>query len=143
MISLDKIHDNLKDLFASDDNVILAFAFGSIVAGKIHSSSDIDIAVLLRSCRDRHECAEIALSLGERLSATLNTDRVDLVVLNTASPLLMFEVATKGILIYERQVGLADSFKLKAVKMRMDAKKFTELDKAAIKKFLSEMKPGA
>lgn len=143
MISLNEIRDNLKDLFASDDNVVLAFAFGSIAAGKMHPASDIDIAVLLRSCQDRHEYAEIALSLSEQLSITLSTDRVDLVILNTASPLLMFEVATKGILIYQRQVGLADNFKLKAVKMRMDAKKFIELDKVAVKKFLSEMKPGA
>ncbi|MDP2210657.1 MAG: nucleotidyltransferase domain-containing protein [Candidatus Aquicultor sp.] len=143
MISIEKIRTSIKDLFVSDENVALAFVFGSIATGKMHPDSDIDVAVLLSSCRDRHKCAEISLSLSEQLAKMLGTDKVDLVILNTANPLLMFEVATKGVLVYERQAGLADDFKLKAVKMRMDAKKFFQLDKLAIKKFLSEMKPGA
>ena len=55
--------------------------------------------------------------------------KVDPVVLNTADPLLLFEVAIKGMLVYERQQGLASIFKLKAIKMHMDAAKFFALDR--------------
>ncbi|PIW22659.1 MAG: hypothetical protein COW32_03395, partial [Candidatus Aquicultor secundus] len=83
------------------------------------------------------------LLLSDKLANALATDKIDLIILNIADPLLSFEVATKGMLVFEQRSGLADEFRLKAVKMHMDARKFFEQDKQAVERFIAEMKPGA
>ncbi|MHB8840378.1 MAG: type VII toxin-antitoxin system MntA family adenylyltransferase antitoxin [Candidatus Aquicultor sp.] len=143
MIIIENLIKTIKQTVEVDRSISLAYLFGSVITGKLHPESDIDIGILFDSCPDRATCAREALSLSNRIAKELETDKIDLVVLNTADPLLMFEVATKGMPVYERQQGLASTFKLKAIKMHMDAAKFFELDKRAIKKFLGEMKPGA
>lgn len=143
MITLEHLIKTIKQTVETDQRVSLAYLFGSVVTGKLHPESDIDIGILFDLCPDRTTCAREAFSLSNHIAKELATDKVDLVVLNAADPLLLFEVAAKGMLVYERQRGLASTFKLKAIKMHMDAAKFYELDKQALKKFLGEMKPGA
>lgn len=143
MVRPESIAEKIRRVVGADDNILLVYLFGSAVTGKYHAGSDIDIGVLLRSCPGRLLCAKESLLLSDKLANALATDRIDLIILNIADPLLSFEVAIKGMLVFERRLGLADEFRLKAVKMYMDAKKFFEQDKQAVERFIAEMKPGA
>jgi urease accessory protein UreH len=53
-------------------------------------------------------------------------DRIDLVDLNKASPLLMLEIATKGRVLYEEKDGFL-RFKLKASARYADTRKLRRL----------------
>jgi predicted nucleotidyltransferase len=143
MTDLTELIKKLQMQLEGIEDIACAYLFGSIVTGHMTEESDIDIAVLLNTQDNIRRYAEISRLLSEQLVRALSTDKVDLVILNTADPLLRFEVAVKGKLIFERQLEAADNFKIKAIKMHMDSEKFYELDKQAIKKFLSEMKQGA
>ena len=88
----------LKTLF-QEYSVILAYLFGSQATGKVHGESDIDIAVLLGEGSPNDRLA-IQLKLLEGLSRVCRSDRVDLVILNEAPPLLAYEVLRNGIQLY-------------------------------------------
>ena len=77
---LTKIAEGNKVLL-DDDNVIFAYLFGGLAEGKVTPLSDIDIAVFLKST---HDVAEYKLGLFDRLSDSLGTSEIDLVILNTA-----------------------------------------------------------
>lgn len=79
----------------------LAYLFGSRVEGRQGPDSDHDFAVLLDS-------AEMGPKLRSALSSAfarqLGTDRVDVLVLNSAPIELAFSVISRGALLYERDV---------------------------------------
>lgn len=83
-----------------EHSVQLAILFGSHVQGETHSESDIDIAVALETV-DPSEPAynDIFFELSADLSATLETDDVDLVDLQTVSPDLAESIFTRGVLL--------------------------------------------
>jgi predicted nucleotidyltransferase len=72
-----KVQKTLED----DDNVVFAYLFGGLAAGRANPLSDVDIAVYVR---DAGNLADYKLSLFDRLTDALGTTELDLVVLNTA-----------------------------------------------------------
>ncbi|MCJ7753076.1 MAG: nucleotidyltransferase domain-containing protein, partial [Thermoanaerobaculales bacterium] len=80
------------------------YLFGSYADGRAHRESDIDIGVLLN--RDilptSKERFQASLRLGTMMGAALFVDRVDLVVLNDAPPLIGRRIVTDGRRIYCR-----------------------------------------
>ena len=88
MIKFEKLPEDIlsniaegKNVLLYDDNVIFAYLFGGLAEGKVTPLSDIDIAVFLKS---DHNVAEYKLGLFDRLSDSLGTSEIDLVILNTA-----------------------------------------------------------
>lgn len=80
------------------DRVVSAYLFGSHARGRAHRESDVDVGVLLAwgaypSSRERFQAQ---LTLVGRLASVLETDRVDLVVLNDAPPHLGRTIVTLG-----------------------------------------------
>lgn len=73
----------------------LVLIFGSQVSGKTHKESDLDIAVL----GNKTLVFEKQLSLNNKLSVIFNKN-VDLSIINTANPLLLFQVSKNSQLIF-------------------------------------------
>jgi uncharacterized protein len=91
----------LSVIFASFPAVKLAYLFGSKATGKDGPLSDYDFAVYLEE-KNFRKMSDIKLSLMDKISQTLKTDRLDIVILNTAeSPELKYNIIRDGILIYE------------------------------------------
>jgi len=91
----------LKSVFASHPSVKLVYFFGSRAAGKGGPMSDYDFAVYMDGA-DRGEMPRVKLSLIDEISRLLKTDRLDVVVLNTAEgPELKHSIISEGRLIYE------------------------------------------
>jgi len=94
MIKLKKLPENILSRLPSVENylnghpkVIFAYLFGSLSKGVRKPTSDIDIAVYLER-NDNY--GEIKLEILRDLSSLLQTDEIDIVILNTASlPLVM------------------------------------------------------
>jgi len=98
-MDLDAFRQPLQCLFQQHP-VRLAYLFGSQATRRMHSSSDIDVAVLLdKSLTSDERFTEWLRLLGD-LSCIFGTDHVDLVMLNEAPPLLAYETLRHGILLY-------------------------------------------
>lgn len=80
--------------------VDLVVLYGSQAGGAVHPASDVDVAIRAHGAsHERKRDIEVACF---RTSA----DRVDVVFLEEAPPLLRFEVARTGRLVFERAAGV-------------------------------------
>ena len=89
----------LKRVFEDDEKIVAAYLFGSKARETDVKGSDIDIAVLLSSTPE--DLLDYYLNLLNKLSEILG-DKLDLIILNTAPPLLKHQVIKRGKLIYAR-----------------------------------------
>lgn len=105
----------------------LVVLFGSQVSGFKGPKSDTDVAVRRKgkalTWRDE-------VRLIESLTSVPGLGDMDLVILNNVDPLLMFEVASQGIPLYQRQQVTFTDFQLYAVKRNNDAAKFYRLEQS-------------
>jgi len=93
----------LLSIFTLYPQVKLVYFFGSRARGKEGPLSDYDFAVYLDE-KDRKKRFEIRLALMAKLSHTLSTDAIDMVVLNdTESPELRYNIVKEGKLIYQQE----------------------------------------
>ena len=78
--------------------IVSVYLFGSRAEGRAHRESDTDIGLLMH--RDilptRKQRFEASLRIGAELAAAFSDDRLDLVVLNDAPPLIGRRIVTEG-----------------------------------------------
>ena len=98
----EEIINRIKNYLYSRDEAIAGYIFGSYSSGKVRPKSDIDIAVLLSDTVDSKDYGHIKLSIINDLIELLSLDRIDVVVLNVASPLLSHEIIKKGRLLFSK-----------------------------------------
>jgi len=103
----------------------LVLVFGSQTQGQARPGSDIDVAV--RWVRRDWEDVERQLALiGELTEAIWGDGDIDVSFLNGASPLLLFEVACRGVLLYERQPADFALFQSYAARLYYDQHRLAE-----------------
>jgi predicted nucleotidyltransferase len=108
----------------------LIVVFGSTVTELRGPESDLDLAFLADAALD-------LVAATTDIIRVLHTDRVDVVDLRRASPLLAMEVARHGRLIYERESGMHLEFISLAVRRYIDNKKLRDAQKDAIHRYLT------
>ncbi len=94
MIKYQRLHSNVhqllpraSDFLESHSAVLFAYLFGGLVKGKFQPLSDVDIAVYLA---EHLSLSDVKLDILGKLIDILQTDEIDLVVLNTAAlPLII------------------------------------------------------
>jgi predicted nucleotidyltransferase len=94
------------------ENVLLAYLFGSLGTDK--EANDIDLAVLVQD--------KPAYRLREQIVECLNTERVDLVDLVRASPVLRFEILSTGRPLYVADEELEQRFELETLHLYRDTR---------------------
>jgi predicted nucleotidyltransferase len=128
--------DQLIPLFEQKD-VQLAYLFGSLSQDK--QAQDVDLAILTRN--------EPAFHLREAITDCLNTERVDLVDLQSASPVLRFEILRTGQLLYAANEMLSEKFELDTLRLYKDTawlRRHQETFlKERMKQWSSDRKPSA
>jgi len=92
------------------EGVSLVYLFGSL--GKGLPGNDIDLAVLGRN--------KPIYQLREKIADTLGTERIDLVDLASASPLLRFEIISTGRALYVAEEAQRDRFELATLHLYRD-----------------------
>ncbi|MEW5940881.1 MAG: nucleotidyltransferase domain-containing protein [Chloroflexota bacterium] len=97
----------------------LIVLFGSAARGRTHADSDMDIAVLA----ERPLTFNQRLKLWSALSPLFSRD-VDLAVLNFAAPLLKFQVARDGKVLFQQNPFAWDNWKSYAFRQYWDTEKF-------------------
>lgn len=96
-----KKHQKELDKIFKENQVALAYLFGSAASEKMTPLSDIDIAVLFSDKVKEEEYFDKALRLAHEIGNVFEIDKVDVINLKTAtSPLLKHNAVFKGKLIY-------------------------------------------
>lgn len=107
----------LAELFKSEEKILVAYIFGSRAKGSAISKSDYDIAVLLSETPQR--LLDYYLHLINKLTEVLG-DNVDLIILNTAPPMLKYQVIKNGRAIYIRNERARITFEARAIGEYLD-----------------------
>lgn len=92
------------------EGVLLAYLFGSLSQGQ--AGHDVDLAILTRSGP--------AFRLRAAIANCLETERVDLVDLQRASPVLRFEILRTGRLLYAADPACCEDFELATLRLYRD-----------------------
>jgi len=116
--------DKLKKVARRYD-LDLIVLFGSRAKGRARRSSDVDVAV--RALRRRWGDADWELNLAADLAAALESSgELDLVFLNGANPVLLFEVASDGVPVFEAEPAGFAQFRSYAARRYDDNRKWRE-----------------
>lgn len=125
------VESRLADLPEAIPALRLPVLFGSVALGRATAASDVDLGVLCEG-----ECDLDALYMA--VAPRLRTDRLDLIDLRRAPPILASEVARKGRLLYEREPGTFRSFQSLAQRRYCDTEKLQTATKRRIQRFLEQ-----
>ena len=118
--------------------------FGSRATGHIHENSDWDFAVLYdeeirkKYIKDGWSCFEIPLIISQMFE--ISSDKTDIVELTSCSWLIAHFIARDGILLYERDPGGFDYFRLTSIRSQSELKKFRLDQRQLIEMKLKEWK---
>lgn len=135
MIDADKIKPQIKEL-AEKYSLGLVILFGSQVTGKTHKESDVDFAFTADRYISMRETAEILFDFTRCLKIGSN---IELVNLKNTSPLLLKQIATNSLLMYEKEPHSHNLFKIYAIKRYMEERKFLKLRNLSLNKFLQKI----
>jgi len=128
--------DRLRERLQALAPVRLAAVFGSTARGDARAGSDVDLALVLEPDSPRHRRdveAELAQAAGRE---------VDFVYLDSAPPLLRFEVARDGVLLLERRPHDWSDFRARAMIDWWDWAPTARLIEAALIRRLREKTTG-
>jgi predicted nucleotidyltransferase len=106
--------ENLDSLFEKGE-VMLAYLFGSLAREEKMSPrppSDVDLAILTKE--------RPASQLYEKLADALGTDRLDLVDLRHASPIMRYEVMRSGKPIYVSDESAKERYEMDTIHLYRD-----------------------
>jgi len=99
----DKLITKLKPVFELYPQIKLVYLFGSMARGETGPMSDYDFAVYLDE-KNKEKISETKLSLIDKISIILKTDKIDIVTLNTPENTeLKYNIIKDGELIYEEE----------------------------------------
>lgn len=108
--------------------------FGSAAKERLGKISDIDIAVKSPKPISLEEYTELTHKLSQIFNTTFQ--KIDLAVIEkTSPPLLLWQIAKKGILLTGDQSNFK-KFRLYALRKYFDTKKFRDLTERHIKQYL-------
>jgi len=108
MVMGKEMHAALGRIAAATPGLHLLVLHGSRARGDAHARSDWDFAYQAGPAFD-------ADALLAALADCLKADRIDLVDLDRAGALLRHRVASDGVVLFERESGRFDQFRLDAV----------------------------
>ena len=98
----DELRNELAAIVPDLSGVQLVYLFGSQVDGNLGPMSDYDLAVLVDRLVDGRV---VQAQLAHELARVLQTDRVDVVLLNRVPIELAYGVITQGRILYEQDVA--------------------------------------
>jgi predicted nucleotidyltransferase len=102
MMTVQRLREALPGIVADLTGVSLVYLFGSRKEGQIGPLSDYDLGVLVER-GDRE--SEIQAQLAHKLARGLQTDRLDVLLLNRAPIELAHAVVAQGEVLYQRDAA--------------------------------------
>lgn len=125
MIEIEKYLSEIKKVLEKN-SVIFAYLFGSYATGIRGKLSDVDIAVFLDKKLSAKERFDRKLKIMSDISALLRKDEIDVVILNSAYPLLEHRIIKQGTLIFSSDEKERIEYESKAIMRYLDFKPFIQ-----------------
>lgn len=122
------------EAFARKQNLRLVILYGSKASGNTHTQSDTDIAVLAAEKLTFDRRFEIQEGLS--LAMDVSYDNIDLVDIRSIPPLLLFQIARDGELLYGTESEY-ELFYRRAQKRYIDAKPLFKATEEYVKSYAS------
>jgi hypothetical protein len=135
----DLIQKRLDGFFSQQQDVSLAYLFGSVARGEATAVSDVDVAVLLPPETDPSELLERQLELDLALNDLLPEEKLQITLLNQASPLLAYEVIRDGVLLHAVNEETRIRFAVRAMKRYFDYQHWLEFQNQALLQRIQEV----
>jgi len=108
------------EIFSEQDCIKFAYLFGSVAERKEGKLSDVDMAVFLDESLNKKEKLNLHLRLISDLESVLNTDKIDLIVMNDASISLNYEVIKANYPLFIRDMGEKIDFEHRVLSRYLD-----------------------
>jgi uncharacterized protein len=115
---IDDMIIKLKNYLSLQNDIVLVFIFGSFVRREITFHSDVDIAISFIGTVDFYRIND----LKEDISGMLGMD-ADIVVLNSASPIIRMQVLKKGTLLINKDRRAYNEFFVRTINEYDDLKR--------------------
>ncbi len=128
---MNKTEKQIADYLSGQQDITLAFLFGSVVSGRLQPESDVDIAVLYT--RGNVPSYDTLLDLKDNLSRILKRE-ADVVVLNDASPIIKMQVLKNGKKIVDCDSRVYSDFFVRTINEYDDLKKVRSINEKHILK---------
>jgi len=129
-------HSRLNQLFTQSP-VNAAYLAGSLsTRTSFGHLTDVDIAILLMEQIKSDQFLDYQLYFFSELAKRLESDSIDVVILNQASLLLKLQVIKYGQILFSRDEKSRVAFETKAVMDYLDFKKFDEIQNQALSRRL-------
>ncbi len=135
--------DKITPLAEQLPNLQMLILFGSRARGEHRPDSDWDLAISHDETNRQTHIKEISNDYLTSLSILselfeINRDLIDLIELDRCSPLMKYQVARDGKLIYEKNTGDFLKFRVRAWKEYADTAKFRKIQKDSIDLWLKQ-----
>ena len=128
----DKFSDiKIKKIFSDEKNISLAYIFGSQLKSKTGPLSDYDFAIFL----SRKPSFQFKYRLKNKLVNILNTEQVDLVILNDAPIELKYNVIATGKIIFQKNSMIRTEFEADTLSRYFDYLPVLRAQKKEVLKF--------
>jgi uncharacterized protein len=101
--------ERLRSALAPRPEILEAYLFGSRARDEAQTHSDVDVAVFVDPGQARDEGYGYEATLATDLMRALATNRIDVVLLNRAPPLLYHRVLRDGIRVLARDLAATTS----------------------------------
>jgi len=126
------IQQRLEGLLAlfEREGVSLAYLFGSLSRSKEQNGHDVDLAILVQG--------DPAFRLREAITECLGTERVDLVDLRHASPVLCFEILRTGRPLYAADEETQERFELATLHLYRDTRPLRRRQREYLRRRLAQ-----
>ncbi|MEX1112287.1 MAG: nucleotidyltransferase domain-containing protein [Candidatus Andersenbacteria bacterium] len=133
-MQISKEQQNTIATVAKEHGLKLIVLYGSQAAGKTHAESDVDIAVLA----DKELSYEEMFVIEEKIGKAINQsqDKIDLVDTRHIPPLLLYNVARKGQLVYG-SASEYEALRRQAFKQYIDARPLFKATEKFVKKYVN------
>jgi uncharacterized protein len=134
---LNNAYHPTRNYLRQQEDVIVAYLFGSAAREQMTPMSDIDIALLLDTPTNGKTMLERQLGLLTDLDQLVEQE-IQITLLNHAPPLLAYQVLQEGILLHERSTAERVAFQVKALREYFDIQPILKRNNQALRAQIKE-----
>jgi len=138
MLKIDSQEKNLLKEIAQKYSIELLLLFGSQVFKKTHPESDFDIGYLSKKTLSIEEEGQLMIEIAQVLKIPL--EKIELVSLRGASPLLLKEVFTNSLVLYAKDDLIFDRYKIYAFRYFEESQAIFEQMRKILEKKIEDYK---
>ena len=106
-LNTENIINYVFEYLANRDDIVFAYLFGSYAKGKQTHLSDIDVAVYME---DNNQAFDQKLGILNDLTKILETEEIDLVILNKAPIALLTKILANKVILIDKDPHLRHAF---------------------------------